>query len=123
MSMMIFDASSFIRGAVALGHAMGEAMEDTDQEVADTLLLLSQKEVPHDEGTLQNSGTVEQDKEGYVIGYNSPYAAKLHEHPEYEFQKGRKGKFLEDPIKQNESIFNKIYVDAVSDTIKKASRL
>lgn len=65
-------------------------------------LRLTQFEVPHDEGTLQNSGTVERLKDGVVLGYHTPYAARLHEHPEYRFQKGRKGKYIEDPIRRNE---------------------
>lgn len=69
--------------------------------VADEVLRLSQSEVPHDIGLLQNSGHVEPESGGHVVGYNKVYAARLHEHPEYRFQKGRKGKFLEDPIKYN----------------------
>jgi hypothetical protein len=69
---------------------------------------LSQKEVPHDKGTLQNSGYVNfafgGSKGDIVIGYNTPYAARLHEHPEYHFQKGRKGKYLYDPIVRNQRI-------------------
>lgn len=68
---------------------------------------LSQFEVPHDEGTLQNSGTVEVMGDGSVIvGYHTPYAARLHEHPEYRFQKGRKGKYLSDPIQRNAAVLN-----------------
>ena len=65
---------------------------------------LSQEEVPHDTGMLQTSGAVDDgfDKNERIVGYHEPYAARLHEHPEYRFQKGRKGKYLEDPIKNNE---------------------
>lgn len=63
---------------------------------------LTQFEVPHDEGTLQNSGTVEVMPNGdVVLGYHTPYAARLHEHPEYRFQKGRKGKYISDPLERN----------------------
>lgn len=66
---------------------------------------LSQFEVPHDEGTLQNSGTVEVMPNGdVVLGYHTPYAARLHEHPEYRFQKGRKGKYISDPLNRNASV-------------------
>lgn len=76
-------------------------------ELLDTafeIMRLSQKEVPHDEGTLANSGVVEPDGEDIIIGYHTPYAARLHEHPEYNFQKGRKGRYLEDPIVENEEV-------------------
>ena len=78
-------------------------------DAAFELMRLSQLEVPLDEGTLQNSGTVETDGEwekGIVIGYHEPYAARLHEHPEYNFQNGRKGKYLEDPLINNADALN-----------------
>ena len=78
-------------------RGMPKALFDTALEV----LRLSQFEVPHDEGTLQNSGTVEYIGTGVVLGYHTPYAARLHEHPEYHFQRGRKGKYIEDPINHN----------------------
>jgi septal ring factor EnvC (AmiA/AmiB activator) len=77
----------------------------TDKGISDTaeeIMRLSQKEVPHDTGQLQNSGAVEKVANAhYKVGYNKVYASRLHEHPEYNFQKGRKGKYLEDPIKTN----------------------
>lgn len=44
---------------------------------------------PWDEGTLAGSGTVEQatDPEaGGGVVFDTPYAKRLHEHPEYDFQ-------------------------------------
>lgn len=78
-----------------------QAMKDAGEGVANEVLRLSQAEVPIDEGTLQNSGTVQYVDEAWVVGYHTPYAARLHEHPEYRFQRGRKGKYLEDPIIHN----------------------
>lgn len=83
--------------------------------VADEILRLSSFEVPHDIGTLQGSGAVEPRADGGVdVGYNTPYAARLHEHPEYRFQKGRKGKYLEDPIKRNADVLGMIFGQNVS---------
>ena len=73
-------------------------------DIGNEIMRLSQAEVPHDKGTLQNSGTVEQDGDDVIVGYHMPYAARLHEHPEYRFQKGRKGKYLEDPINRNQAV-------------------
>jgi hypothetical protein len=70
-------------------------------EIAGEVMRLSSFEVPHDKGLLQSSGSIEQEGEGFIAGYNKTYASRLHEHPEYRFQKGRKGKYLEDPIKNN----------------------
>jgi hypothetical protein len=68
------------------------------------LLALSAAEVPLDIGTLLGSGQVVQAEtieEGAAVVYDTPYAARLHEHPEYNFQNGRKGKYLEDPALDN----------------------
>ena len=87
--------------------ALPDAAARANMDVALEVLRLSQFEVPHDEGTLQNSGTAESIPGGdVVVGYHTRYAARLHEHPEYRFQKGRKGKYLEDPIMQNAAALN-----------------
>lgn len=70
------------------------------------LLALSAAEVPLDQGTLMGSGSVStplgggDDVEVQVV-YDTPYAARLHEHPEYNFQNGRSGKYLENPAMEN----------------------
>lgn len=69
------------------------------------LLALSAAEVPLDQGTLMGSGSVSTPLGGddveVQVSYDTPYAARLHEHPEYNFQGGRKGKYLEDPAMEN----------------------
>lgn len=95
-------------------------IDDNLLKIAHELLRLSQMEVPHDEGTLQNSGTVEAIDGEVVVGYHEKYAARLHEHPEYRFQKGRKGKYLEDPIKRNEDALNIKFAKGIGDDLDKA---
>jgi len=108
-----FDASDFfskIPGAITAAENAGkQAIKD----IATEILRLSQFEVPHDTGALQNSGHVEDNGAEQVVGYNKVYAARLHENPQYHFQKGRKGKYLEDPIKNNVAIFTKFLEAAV----------
>lgn len=87
--------------------SLSAAMQATGM-VADEVLRLSSREVPHDTGLLQNSGHVDPEADGHIVGYDKVYAARLHEHPEYRFQKGRKGKYLEDPIKHNLNLFLEI---------------
>ena len=85
------------------------------RDIASEVLRLSQREVPHNVGTLQNSGFVDDVKNGEsIVGYNTVYAARLHEHPEFKFKKGRKGKFLEDPIKNNIRQFKKYFREFVT---------
>lgn len=86
-------------------RAIGDLIKGTtDQkvgELADETLRLSLKEVPHDKGTLENTGNARRVAFAeHEVGYHTPYAHRLHEHPEYKFQKGRKGKFLTDPLMQ-----------------------
>lgn len=101
------DAKAVIATLDRLVAKLPDATADSNQAVADEVLRLSQEQVPHDEGTLQNSGAVETLPNGDVIlGYHTAYAARLHEHPEYRFQKGRKGHYLSDPINDNAAALN-----------------
>lgn len=90
------------------------------EKMGDELLRVSNHEVPHDEGILSGSGSVDPDAGNgeVVVGYHTPYAARLHEHPEYRFQKGRKGKYLEDPLKKNLVLWLKLYADGIEDVLK-----
>jgi len=80
----------------------------------------SNKQVPFDVGTLSDSWDVESlnDRLGYRMKYSTDYASKMHEHPEYRFKNGRKAKFLEDPIKNNEGDWIGHYFDKLKTTLK-----
>jgi len=71
------------------------------------LLGKTKLEVPLDRSTLMMSGNYKPvntlGEKAVQVGYNTPYALRLHEHPEYKFKGGRKGKFLSDPLKKNAS--------------------
>lgn len=77
---------------------VADALRDT----ADWLLQEANRTVPHQEGTLQDSGGTDyaelfgvQVASVYYGGAASAYAVRLHEHPEYHFHYGRRGKWLE----------------------------
>ncbi len=113
------DASDFLaRLKMFLGLAK-TAVSASEEDVANELLRLSQEQVPLDEGTLQNSGAVDKLQGDTVVGYHTTYAARLHEHPEYRFQKGRKGKYLEDPIVQNKNALGLRFVKRMEKGIMK----
>ena len=59
--------------------------------------------VPHDEGTLMRSGQFSVGDRDLIaaVSYDTPYAVRLHEHPEYRFQQNREGKWLEKTINQD----------------------
>ncbi len=98
------DPSDFIAKLKTFLGLAKTAIPLSEEDVANELLRLSQIEVPLDEGTLMNSGIVDKLQGDTVVGYNTVYAARLHEHPEYRFKGGRKGKYLEDPIVNNRNL-------------------
>lgn len=86
-------------------------------QIALEILRLSTFEVPHDLGMLQASGTKEARGDTMLVGYNKVYAARLHENPQFQFQKGRKGKYLEDPIKNNLAVLKGRFAKVMKEMI------
>lgn len=96
-----------------LGRDVDRVSRAALEQLADMVLVESNKLVPMDEGTLADSGVVKPRGNEVDVGYHTPYAARLHEHPEYNFRKDRnpraQGKYLETPIKTKLSKWLKIY--------------
>lgn len=122
-----FDDSDLQRGLSNLDRQVDKWWKDAREQMADTLLLISRMEVPHDKGTLQTTGHVFYDapEDAMCVAYNTPYAAYVHEgfrrdgsHKIINFQKGRKKKYLEDPLKLNINTWNKIGSDFVANKLK-----
>lgn len=112
------DFSGVTAGLNKLANAAAKQKRISALDIGYEILRLSSFEVPHDKGSLQNSGTVQEIGDDVIVGYHEPYAARLHEHPEYKFQKGRKAKYLIDPIIMNTSIlglrFGKSFEEGVT---------
>jgi predicted transcriptional regulator len=104
-----------------LDELAGKKLEDMRMQavhdIATEILRKSTEVVPHDTGMLQNSGNVIDEKEQSVVGYNKVYAARLHEHPEYRFQKGRQGKWLQNTIQKYMEVFKQYYKDFLAGII------
>ena len=93
-----------VQMTVAFGSVMESILTGTVQgmnQAGEFLLAKSQEQVPEDLATLAETGTVEQSNdidEPAKVVYDTPYAARLHEHPEYNFSTkanpGAKGKYL-----------------------------
>ena len=66
----------------------------------DHLASVSKEQVPLDTGALKNSCTVSVNDDGSegTISYDTPYAVEQHENLIYHHQRGRKAKYLEDPV-------------------------
>ena len=114
-----FDASDLNRKLKKLQVTSPFVISKALMVIAEEVLRLSQKEVPHDTGFLQNTGVAQSvSLDHKIVGYHTPYAARLHEHPEYRFRKGRKGKYLEDPIKNNKGVFLKYFGQEIEKGFK-----
>jgi hypothetical protein len=115
-----FDDSQWDKGFKALMDAMKKAQETACEKICDEVLRLGTFEVPFDKGMLQSSGMhIPTNTEGErIVGYNKVYAARLHEHPEYHFQRGRKGKYLIDPIMHNLDVFNRFVQNEVARVLQ-----
>ncbi|MGW3511179.1 minor capsid protein [Streptomyces sp. NPDC000994] len=64
------------------------------------VLTESRKLVPIEEGTLERSGAVGVDSArlAVTVSYDTPYAVKQHENMHYRHDRGRKAKYLEQPV-------------------------
>lgn len=90
-----------------------------ENKAAERLLGLAVEQIPFDLGTLSDSGAVQpaqNPEDGAAVTFDTPYAKHLHEHPEYNFQNGRKGKYLEDPALENEQELLDIITATVTET-------
>jgi hypothetical protein len=114
-----WDTSEFDKMIKELEGEVPKVEKRALMEMGDELLRLSSREVPHDTGFLQSTGVSQPSGKDWEVGYHTRYAARLHEHPEYKFQKGRKGKYLEDPLKNNMSKWIKVYQEEISRMLGK----
>ena len=62
---------------------------------AGEILRVANKTVPFKEGILAGTGYVDADEMNATVSYDTPYAVRLHQNPQYQFAFGRRGKWLE----------------------------
>ena len=115
-----FDDSDFQRGLDRLESMVSRAAKQALTDIGEELLRLSQLEVPFRSGHLKDTGNSEQRGDEVVVGYHTPYAAYVHEgrrfdgsRPIRHYSNRRKGKYLEDPMKKNLSIFRRHFDEGV----------
>lgn len=94
-------------------------------KMADTLLLLARVEVPFREGDLSKSGNASWEGDGSQVAFNTDYASYVHEGMRKDgtrrikmYSNGRKGKFLEDPLKLNISRWQKIAQEELAQLLQ-----
>lgn len=58
-----------------------------------------------------------------TVGFNTPYAARLHEHPEFEFNgEGRGAKYVESKLSAKNRDYMEVLLDAVVEGMEGAAR-
>ena len=78
-------------------RAAHEGIIDGIEASALVITAASSQIIPHLSGYLEGSGGIDiaENLETGTIYYDTPYAARLHQHPEYDFRGGKRGKFLQ----------------------------
>lgn len=74
------------------------------------LLQKSRELVPHEEGTLERSGTTSVDEANLraAVSYDTPYAIKQHEDLTLKHDEGRQAKYLEQPMATEAGVVGEI---------------
>lgn len=70
----------------------------------------SDQTTPYREGALVQSSHVDVDTKQKIgaVSYDTPYAVRLHEHPEYNFRGNGRGKWLEKTIQEQRKELEKL---------------
>lgn len=84
---------------------------------AEHLLQKSRELVPHEEGTLERSGTpadrpgaldVDEENLRAAVSYDTPYAVRQHEELTWQHDEGRQAKYLEEPMNTEQTTMREL---------------
>ena len=96
-------------------------IKDAVEDASFDLQGKSQRQAPIDTGDLRGSASTTVDvKTGNVkgeVGFNEEYALDQHESLEYNHPKGGNAKYLEGPLKENQSR----YIKQISEALRRAT--
>lgn len=92
-----------VRGSInkdLIEKAMRNASKRGIYAALDVVASASKQQVPLDKGPLLASCAIDVASDGSqgTISYDTPYAVRQHEEMGYHHQRGRKAKYLEDPV-------------------------
>ena len=97
-------------------------IKDAVEDASFDLQGKSQRQAPVDSGDLRGSASTDIDvklaKVTGEVGYNEEYALDQHEHLEYNHPRGGNAKYLEGPLKQNQSR----YIKEISAALRRATQ-
>lgn len=92
-----------------LEDASRNAGETAGHHVLDT----ANRHVPYRSGELAASGEVRIEGDEVGVGYGAEHARYVHAHPEWKFESGRSGHWLEEALAEDASDISGIYADAI----------
>lgn len=70
-------------------------------DAANMVLKGTNQVVPLEDGILMGTGAISEENGVFAIYYDTPYAVRMHQNPEYNFGNGRKGRFLKNTMGQS----------------------
>lgn len=86
-----------------IGVQVERAGREGVEAAAHRILARANEHVPYREGELEASGKVTVDGSEAAISYDTVYAARLHQHPEYNFQGKGQGRWLLNAVEQDQA--------------------
>jgi len=105
------NTSKYLKLLDNINKKLDNTSERALQRMGQELLKKSKLEVPIDTGKLKSSGKVKSSKKDEVtVGYYTKYAAIIHEKKSLNLKNGKE-KYLEDPLKNNLSLWQKIFAE------------
>lgn len=97
----------------AIKRAISNRRGDLLHDGAEFLLEEANRTVPIEEGILQGSGSTDVAGDEASIFYDTPYAVRLHENPQYHFQHGRRGKWLALTLGEQKERVQRFFADGM----------
>lgn len=97
---------------------VSSGVKDAHESAVARVIELVEPRTPLDTGRLIGDATEDSDEDGGTISYATPYAAILHEHPEWNFQNGREGKWLERSLNESGRTVLGEFADEMEDALR-----
>lgn len=102
-----------------------EAADRSALDSAEAVLIDANYHVPYEFGTLKDSGEVSQgrDSSGHFgseafVSYDTAYAVRLHENPQFNFRPPGEGKWLDKALKRHQRVMLKVMSVPLVEVLK-----
>ncbi|MBE0430032.1 MAG: hypothetical protein IBX61_09225 [Thermoleophilia bacterium] len=100
--------------AAAVNRQVESALDDAAEYVLET----ANRTVPIEEGTLEKSGGIGKATGKRTVYYDTPYARRQHEELGYRHDSGRRAKFLEKTMQEEEKAVTEFLRDRIGKVLK-----